>query len=538
MDRANKAILAGVLVAVTITLAGAALGKGGFYIGKHEGDTLHLLQMVLRMADGDWPHLDFVTPIGLFAFLPIVAFLKLGMGVGNAILFSQLLVAIMFLPAIWWVSLSRFKGLWSYLFGVAVLVLILALVHGEEDRAVSISMHYNRWAWVAAFLVIATIFLPNEGRARPVVDGLVVGLGMAVMAMIKVTYFAAFAVPVLAGLIGRKAGMTTLWAVISGLAVMALITLAGGVGFWGAYLSDLISVSGSEVRPQPGLPLISVMGAPAYMGGSLLLFMGIIFLRQAGLALEGLLLLLLAPGFFYVTFQNSGNDPQWLGLIGLMLITLTPHRDIRNALGWDLQKAITLTATAALAMAAPSFINLTYSPFRHMVVDVSNYAPMLPGSGKNEDLQTANIRAKRLDARVALDGPDTPFANFTDPETRNDLTVFRGEEMPNCSVELGAIAWFSTISADLKASGLTDGKTVFVADLLSSFWLYGAFEPLPGASPWYYGGLPGFDAADFVIVPLCPMSTKVRHLILDEIEDRGIELTEVRRNEMYILYRI
>ncbi len=536
MNRPNRAILMGFLTLVVLVLAGVTLSKGGFYINKHEGDTLHLLQMVLRMAQGDWPHLDFVTPIGVFSFLPIVAFLKAGFGVGHAILWSQVLVAVLFLPAIWWVSFSRFKGGWAYLFGAAVLVLILALVHGEGVRAVSISMHYNRWAWAAAFLVIATIFVPNEGKNRPVADGMVVGFGMAAMALIKVTYFAGFALPVLVGLAGRKAGMTVLWAFISGLAVMAAVTLAAGMGFWSAYLNDLIAVSSGNVRTQPSLPFLSVIGAPAYMGGSLVLVSGVILLRQAGRGLEGLILLTLVPSFFYVTYQNFGNDPQWLGLLGMMLFVTLPSGGVRNSLGWNLHKALMLTATAALIMALPSFFNLAYSPFRHMRAVIEDHSPVLPGSGVHEDLQTAQIRANRIDGRIALDGPGTPFMAFTDAEMRDENYEFQGETLPNCSIELGVVAWYSAMAADLKAAGLVGGKTVFAADLLSSYWLYGAFAPLPGAAPWYYGGLPGFDAADYVIVPLCPMSTKLRGLILAEITNQGIVLTEVRRNSMYILF--
>ena len=191
---------------------------------------------------------------------------------------------------------------------------------------------------------------------------------------------------------------------------------------------------------------------------------------------------------------------------------------------------------SAFAFAAPSAINLAYSPFRHLTVDPDEHAPLLPGSGIHEDLQTASLRAKRLDGKIALDGPDSPFAAVTDPELRTDVTEWRGETWPGCSVELGMVAWFSAMTADLKASGLAGGKTVFAADILSSYWLYGAFEPLPGASPWYYGGLPGFDNADYLIVPLCPLSTKVRKQILEAVEESGAALTEVRRTEMYVLF--
>ncbi len=526
------------LAAIVVGMAVIELAKGGLYIGKHEGDTLHLLQMVLRMARGDWPHLDFVTPIGLFAFLPIVAFAWLGLGVGKAFLAGQVLVAILFLPAIWWVGSSRFRGGWRYLFGAVVLTLILALVHGETDSAVSLSMHYNRWAWAAAFLVIATAILPVQGRENPVADGLVIGVFMAVLALIKVTYFVGFAPAVAVALVSGRAGRTLIWALAGGIAVAALVTLAAGIGFWGAYLGDLLVVRGSEVRPQPSAPFGGVVSAPAYLAGSLLAIAAIVILRQGGRAHAGLVMLLLVPGFFYVTYQNYANDPQWLALLGLILWALLPAPDAVNSRGWNLRQAGQFTAIAALALSAPSYTNLAYSPFRNLTATASDYVPLLPGAGRNEDLLTGRVRARQVNAEIPLDGPETPFAAFTDADLHEDLRQsFQGQDLPACTMKLGVVAWFSAMAADLKASGLTRGKTVFAADLLSAYWLYGAFEPLPGASPWYYGGLPGFEAADYVIVPLCPMAPKVRKMVLEEITKRGIVLEKVRENEMYILYR-
>ena len=137
MSRPNPAVLFGFFVAVIVAMCGAALLKGGLYLGKHEGDTFHLLQIVFRMADGQVPHLDFMTPIGVIAFAPIALFVKLGYGAGISIILSQLLVAIALLPAVWWVAYSRLQGLLPYLFGLFVLVLVTALVHGEAQRSVA-----------------------------------------------------------------------------------------------------------------------------------------------------------------------------------------------------------------------------------------------------------------------------------------------------------------------------------------------------------------------------------------------------------------
>ena len=45
------------------------------------------------------------------------------------------------------------------------------------------------------------------------------------------------------------------------------------------------------------------------MGCSLAIIAAVIFLRQAGRQVEGLALLVLMPGCFYVAYQNFGNDP-------------------------------------------------------------------------------------------------------------------------------------------------------------------------------------------------------------------------------------
>ena len=73
MSRPRSAVLAAWLVVLILVLGGLPILKGAFYIEKHEGDTLHLAELVLRMARGEWPHLDFMTPIGVLAIARRVA---------------------------------------------------------------------------------------------------------------------------------------------------------------------------------------------------------------------------------------------------------------------------------------------------------------------------------------------------------------------------------------------------------------------------------------------------------------------------------
>jgi len=528
--------LAGFLLALAGLLMAVSMARGGFYIGKHEGDTLHVLEIMTRMAMGQWPHLDFQTPIGMLAFAPAAAMMRLGLGPGMAMLAAQALVAALLLPAIWWVAATRFRGAWAWAFGGFVLVLILALVHGETERAVSISMHYNRWSWALSYLMLATALLPPiAGPRRPWLEGLIIGLAFAGLALIKATYAAAF-VPALAVLlIGRRDWRGIAMVILSGLAVMAIVTLMAGTGrIWLAYVGDLMRVAASDLRPQPGLPFGAVVGAPAYMGASLLAIGAVILWRQAGFKREGLAMLLLALAFFYVTYQNFGNDPQWLAFLGFALIALRPAPGLRGGLGTDLAALSRYGAVAAFAFALPSALNLAYSPFRHLTVDAAHYTPLVPGQG---DLLAEKARVLPLQLVTTGDGPGSAFAAYRDAEADAEL-VWNGESWPDCHVDTGTVTWLTAISDDLKASGLVEGRHVFTADILSSFWLYGAFAPLPGGAPWYYGGLPGWDQAAFLLVPRCPLHPTARKTALDAVSATGVALAEVRRNDMYVLYAL
>ena len=543
MSANSGKILAVFMAVLLVAYATLTFLKGGFFIGKHEGDTLHLLQMLFRMQGGDWPHFDFVTPIGILAFAPIVVFLKLGFGAGQAILAGQFLVALALFPFIWWVARSRFSGGWTYLFAATILIFCVALVHGEAVDAVSISMHYNRWAWAAAFLAITVAMIPSSGtRSASIADGVVVGTMMVVMALIKVTYFAAFFFPVLIGLLARGAGRTVLWAVVSGVVAAGLATLAVGTPiFWLAYLQDLLNVAGSEVRPQPGRDFGYVVSAPAYIGGSLIILVSVVLMRQADRKPEGLMLLLLAPAFFYVTYQNFGNDPQWLWLLGLLLFARLPDAGLRNGFGWELRQSVTLCAIAALALATPSFMNLTASPLRHLATDVEKYEPLMPGSGPHEDLQTFAPRAFQLDFRAAMDGEGTAFAQYAEYTDRDKLEVtFQGEDMAYCTLELGLVGWFETVANDIASWDGGEGAALFTADLLSSYWLYAELAPLKRGAPWYYGDLSGIENADYLLVPKCPLSAPTRKAILDDISAQSWadRVTEVRRTELYTLYAL
>ncbi len=162
---------------------------------------------------------------------------------------------------------------------------------------------------------------------------------------------------------------------------------------------------------------------------------------------------------------------------------------------------------------------------------------MLPKADLQGDIQTLDVRTARTNATVPLAAEGTELLAYREMAQREEPTVFNGETLPDCELSLGMSAWFDTIAGDLDGAGLTAGKSIFAADLISSYWLFGDLEPLKGGAPWYYGGLPGIENADYLLVPLCPLTQGWRGKILAKIDQAGLEFTEIRRTQLYVLYQ-
>ena len=529
------------LALFSVVLAGVPLLADGIAITQHEGDTLHLADLVLRMAEkGQMPHRDFMTPLGIAGLWPIAAFVQAGLGLGHAFLAAQALVAmVLFLPILR-AAQSRFPGGLAWLFGAYVLGMVLALVHGETNAALSVSMHYNRWAWAMAYVAVALAVLEPLGPRRPWLDGALIGVLMAGLALVKVTYVAALAPAVLVALLVRGEARTLGIAVCFGLAVLAAVTALLGPGFWGAYVRDLLTVAGSATRAAPGDSLGAVLAAPKNVAATLVLLATVIFLRQSGRRAEGLALLWLVPAFAYVTYQNYGNDPQWLVLVGLIALALRPDSRLSNGLGWQMREVLLVTGVATLVLATGPAANLVTSPLRHAFAKTEEMVPFFSARPQASDILVMPPRVYRVMHEVAADGPGAPYAAYfargESAETPRKPVVLNGETLPDCEMSMGYVAWFEAVSADLGQAGYAHAR-VLVADLFSALWLFGPFEPVKGAAPWYYGGAPGIEAADHVLVPLCPTGKNRRDEIVTAIADAGWRLVEERRTATYILLR-
>lgn len=515
-------LAAGIVAGLWAVLSAMLLAAGELRVLEHVGDGLHMIAIVERMAQGQLPHLDFMTPIGALAFWPIAMLVRAGLSVGMAFLVAQSAVAAVLAALTLVIATRRMAWPWVAVLGALVIVLCVAVIHGGSNVSISVSMHYNRWAWAMSFGVLIIAALPPS-EERPW-DGVVLGLLLAGLVMIKVTYFAVLAPLAVLGLVASGQIRTLTLALSTGALTALALTGLFGVGYWMAYLGDLLTVTGSTVRAQPGDNYTEVLFDPAYLAANAIAAGMGVALRRSGMESAGLFVILLVFGGAYITYQNFGNDPQWLALLAVLLAVWAAD------MSSDRGRQVVLTGAVALAaIVAPSYHNMLVSPYRHLVQTPESYIPLLVGTDYHQDVRASRIQANRIRGDAPLSQGIRPF----DPPEAKEPVVFQGEVLPDC-IATPQAGYYASVVADLKERGLAQGATLFVMDVLNPYWLYGAHPPLAGGAPWYYGGLAGYEDADFVLSLTCPTFTPVRDVIAAELSE--VELTEVARTPLYTLY--
>lgn len=513
-----------------------SINDGNLLLNAFEADGLHVASAVMRMLDGEVQHIDYHTPLGILAFLPTKLLMDAGYGFGHAAAYSNIAVAVFFLPALIWVGLSRFRGVTGYAFAVATLVLFVAMNLGglTYDR-LDFALYYNRWCWAVSGLVIAMVILEGpEGRAGHILDGVLIGLCLSFLALTKVTFFLFLGVPVLLGLILFHRATALVVSFLTGGAVLAAIyVLTGGPEFMLAYVEDLKSVFFAGARTVPSLGLVNMIVSPELLVANVALIAAGISLRRAGFIREGFFLLLLVPGIFLVVVQNWGNYAQWSLAIGVILYAIALRERTGRSTG-----AVKVSALLICAVALPQALTMGFSLVHHWTAKSETYVTVLTDP-RFSDLKFA--RARQAVTMVSVERTfgyeDQYLGRFKMPADG----TFRGEPLPKCDLRTALPSHLRAIADDLSAREDTRGKRILSASNASNYWLFGGTERLRDAEIWYYGSDAGFDDADFLVIPFCTYGTQghnSRQIILNLIEaDDRYNFTEIDRNEMYILLR-
>jgi len=433
-------------------------------------------------------------------------------------------VAASLIPAVWWVARTRIPQPWDMLFGATVLIMVLAMIHGETSPSISMSMHYNRWAWAATFLAVPLAMLPARARGAAPIDGVIIGGAMAFFLLGKITFGVALAPGLVLALALRGAWFALFVATIVVVAAMAGVTTALGMEFWTAYIGDLMQVKESEIRPRAGVDFQTLLLAPRFLAGNLVLVAAIMLLRKGKHPDLGLVLVFLMPAFLYITYQNYGNDPKWLALLAFLMVTVGCTTQAR------------IVALAAAALIAPSFLNMAVSPVRHLLLNTEAYVAVLPDA-PHTDLHAPNTRVNRVVEQRDVVFTDPQFAALNAFSTAQEDISFQGNTYPRCVQQLGLFGVYRDIGKDLRQSGLPGSARILTTDALNAIWIFGGFTPLEGGAPWYYGDLSGIEDAQYILVPSCPIAPRVFKAMLEDLNAiEGLELKELRRTELYTLY--
>ncbi|MEM9974631.1 MAG: hypothetical protein AAF771_10655 [Pseudomonadota bacterium] len=535
MSRANPLMLAVFLAVVLAAMVGPAFLKGGVYLTAFEGDALHVVDVAMRMHLGQIPHLEFHTPLGAMAFLPIAWMLGFGAPLGMAYLGAQALMAALVLPLAFWAAWTRLPKRTAFVFAAMPIIVMASLSYGTAEPPVTIAMHYNRWAWALAFVVAILIALPPRTPARPFVDGAVLGIALAGLALIKAPYFVALAPVAVIALILRGQGRAFAAMAATGLTIAALATVAYGLGFWAGYVQDLLAVAGSDIRAHPGIPLAAVAVSPPFLATTLTAVAGALLLRQAGMPVTGLILFLLIPGFIYLTFQNFGNDPLWVIPLAVILTASVPEAGRKASFGLEARQAGTVLAAIAVALSLPHAQSLASGGLRHLALPQGEFEPMIASSNPVYDgIYVATVRANTTRAAGDLTAPDAAFSALAGTLDPKEPVRVAGEPLPDCRFESGIIGASRLVAEDIGPGA----DAVFVADMLAPHWMFTGSAPLTGAAPWNYGDTLGIDRATELVVPICAISTASRRGTLDKIAAEGIVLREVARTPRIIRYAI
>ncbi|MGI9395016.1 MAG: hypothetical protein ACR2OY_10260 [Boseongicola sp.] len=538
MSRPNPIILFVIILISGGIMAALPISKGAFLISAHEGDTYHLMDILFRMEMGLKPHQDFMTPLGLLSLLPILVFMKAGYGIGAAIVWSQVLVAAVMVIPVWYVAWSRLTRYTGYTFAAISMVLILALTFGGTEPGLSISMHYNRWAWAVAWVLIVIALTPPRGKQWPIVDGLIYGFGLSALVLLKVTFFVALLPGIALVMLLRREFASMVTAAVTGVVVFLLATFLIGFDFWPGYVGDLLTVSQSEVRPYPGVAFLDMISNSRNIATVFIGLLSYFFISRAGHPAAALGIVLLVPGFFFITYQNFGNDPKWMVPLAAVMMALRPAAGARVISGVDIRTALAMTSLAAVMTFSASAFTLAMSPLRQLAQPIERFDPMLPALPLHHDILVRKDRAYTVNAEIYLDQPSSVWGKYRTLADRSDPPTLGGVTFPHCEILAGTSAWFNEISADLVAANIPSGSQLFTTDVLTGFWLFADFEPLQNGAPWYYGDLSGIENADYILVPKCSFLDRVYGIMLDELKAANLPITLVRNNELYALFSL
>lgn len=241
-----------VAISVTAFFAWLMLSSPVFIVNFIQNDTFISIDVALRAALGQTPHIDFSTPLGTGYYLvhqwaALLVPPPRSVTMASAIICGLVILGLVVvgrdrLPASILGLLIVYTGLW-----------ILAPGFSERLPAITHLASYNRWGWGIFCLILITSLIPPAHVCRQTIvrDAAIIGLSLLALAFIKITFALTAGLLVLAAMALQPANRRSLLIAAVGSGLLTLIIVAS-VPSERAYVNDLWTTLQSSAPLESG----------------------------------------------------------------------------------------------------------------------------------------------------------------------------------------------------------------------------------------------------------------------------------------------
>lgn len=225
------------------------LARGTVFYDQYIQDAFIHLNAVRQMEAGQWPHLGFSTPIGLFYYLLFWLGAQIApLGVYTAVYANGIAAALAMALALV-TGYRRLPLHWTAVLVLFVGVLALATRH-LGFFVITYNAAYNRWSWAFFAVLAVATGLPSRGRDRRavVMDALLAAVMLTLLAYLKMTYAVVGAGLVAASTVTvQRDRAPWLYGLVAALTAFVLfVSIGGATGLLFPYLADLAAAGQAQ----------------------------------------------------------------------------------------------------------------------------------------------------------------------------------------------------------------------------------------------------------------------------------------------------
>ena len=213
-----------------------------------------LLDSGWRIINGQTPHIDYYSPLGMLTGLTVAFGMKVGTPSASAIAYGNVLLLAILTPWAWLIARSRLSACNAFLFSLFISLLLIApRALGTPIGETTYAMLYNRQAFALLSMLLIEIFiLPRDipTANHKFWSGVSTGILLALLFCCKVNYFAVALICILLHILFFRISLP--W--LLGLAGGAICLLAGFYFCFKlnfpAYLADISLAAQSQNKIQ------------------------------------------------------------------------------------------------------------------------------------------------------------------------------------------------------------------------------------------------------------------------------------------------